>query len=329
MGSRAGGGAGGRRSRHLAIRSARASPPVRGFTGRSRRVPRSRRPVSSESRGFAARRMENKIRSESNIFRQFRAAKPRANGRCVAGCEATRHCKAASPAHTASAPHPASLRRLRAPRAPTPAAPRRSPLLGGPGRRSFAGAPRGGASARPPTRDGGRTRRGPRASGVATAGGCGAGCGASARRAGWRRRGNEPPDGPHRAASAPAARPRPKAKAALPRGPRRGRPTARLRSRSEAEPSERDREAGSRGRKNRSRIRGESERAPRGGWDRDDDEAEAGVTPRGRGGARDRRHAVCASDPGFGNSFSGADAAVRRRSAGACAPRFLTGYYGR
>ena len=77
---------------------------------------------------------------------------------------------------------------------------------------------------------------------------------------------------------------------------------------------------------NRSRIRGESERAPRGGWDRDDDEAEAGVTPRGRGGARDRRHAVCASDPGFGNSFPGADAAVRRRSAGACAPRFLTGY---
>ena len=38
-------------------------------------------------------------------------------------------------------------------------------------------------------------------------------------------------------------------KAALPRGPRRGRPTARLRSRSEAEPSERDCEAGSRGRK--------------------------------------------------------------------------------
>ena len=109
-------------------------------------------------------------------------------------------------------------------------------------------------------------------------------------------------------------------KAALPRGPRRGRPTARLRSRSEAEPSERDREAGSRGRKNRSRIRGESERAPRGGWDRDDDEAEAGVAPRGRGGARDRRHAVCASDPGFGNSFSRADTAVRRRSAGACAP---------
>ena len=116
-------------------------------------------------------------------------------------------------------------------------------------RRSFAGVPRGDAPARPPTRDGGRTRRGPRASGVATAGGCEAGCGASARRAGWRRRGNEPPDGPHRAASVPAARPRPKAKAALPRGPRRGRPTARLRSRSEAEPSERDREAGSRGRK--------------------------------------------------------------------------------
>ena len=192
---------------------------------------------------------ENQLRSEFNVCRPFRAAKPRANGRCVAGCEATRHCKAASPAHTASAPHPASLRRLRAPRAPTPAAPRRSPLLGGPGRRSFAGAPRGGASARPPTRDGGRTRRGPRASGVATAGGCGAGCGASARRAGQRRRGNEPPDGPLRAAFAPAARPRPKAKAALPRGPRRGRPTARLRSRSEAEPSERDREAGSRGRK--------------------------------------------------------------------------------
>ena len=75
----------------------------------------------------------------------------------------------------------------------------------GSARRSFAGAPRGGAPARPPTRDGGRTRRGPRASGVATAGGCAAGCGASARRAGQRRRGNEPPDGPHRAASAPAA----------------------------------------------------------------------------------------------------------------------------
>ena len=195
---------------------------------------------------------ENQLRSEFNVCRPFRAAKPRANGRCVAGCEATRHCKAASPAHTATAPHPASLRRLRAPRAPTPATPRRSPLPGGPGRQRTAlvrRRSRGGASARPPTRDGGRTRRGPRASGVATAGGCGAGCGASARRAGQRRRGNEPPDGPHRAASAPAARPRPKAKAALPRGPRRGRPTARLRSRSEAEPSERDREAGSRGRK--------------------------------------------------------------------------------
>ena len=84
---------------------------------------------------------ENQLRSEFNVCRPFRAAKPRANGRCVAGCEATRHCKAASPAHTATAPHPASLRRLRAPRAPTPATPRRSPLLGGPGRRSFAGAP--------------------------------------------------------------------------------------------------------------------------------------------------------------------------------------------
>ena len=39
----------------LAIPSARASPPVRGFTGRSRRVPRPRRPVSSVSRGSAAR----------------------------------------------------------------------------------------------------------------------------------------------------------------------------------------------------------------------------------------------------------------------------------
>ena len=107
----------------------------------------------------------------------------RARTRAVAGRPGASFRRRLTPAHTASAPHPASRRRPRAPRAPTPAAPRRSPLLGGPGRRSFAGAPRGGTPARPPTRDGGRTRRGPRASGVATAGGCGAGCGASGRAA--------------------------------------------------------------------------------------------------------------------------------------------------
>ncbi len=107
----------------------------------------------------------------------------------------------------------------------------------GSGRRVVACSRRGGAPTGPPRRDGGRRRRGPRASGAATAGRCEAGCGASARRAGQRRRGNEPPDGPHRAASAPAARSRPQAEAALPRGPSRSRPTARLRSRSGAEPS--------------------------------------------------------------------------------------------
>ena len=54
---------------------------------------------------------------------------------------------------------------------------------------------------------------------------------------------------------------RPRAEAAMPRGPLRRRPTARLRSRSGAEPSERDCEARPRGRKNRSRSRG----AQRGG----------------------------------------------------------------
>ena len=33
-------------------------------------------------------------------------------------------------------------------------------------------------------------------------------------------------------------------------------------------------------------------RAPCAGWDRDDDEADAGVNPRGRGGARGRPHAA-------------------------------------
>ena len=54
---------------------------------------------------------------------------------------------------------------------------------------------------------------------------------------------------------------------------------------------------------------GDSERAPRAGWDRDADEADAGVNPRGRGGARDRPHAVCASGPTIGNCVSGAGAA--------------------
>ena len=49
---------------------------------------------------------------------------------------------------------------------------------------------------------------------------------------------------------------------------------------------------------------GNSERAPCAGWDRDADEADAGVTSRGRGDARDRPHAACASGPAIGDRFS-------------------------
>ena len=120
----------------VASRSAPRVHPLRFADSRGGRAPSPPRIVRISRLSRSAN--ENQLRSESNVCRPFRAAKPRANGRCMAGCEATRHCKAASPAHTAPAPHPASPRRLRAPRAPTPAAPRRLPLLGGPGRQRTA-----------------------------------------------------------------------------------------------------------------------------------------------------------------------------------------------
>ena len=126
------------------------------------------------------------------------------------------------------------------------------------------------------------------ASGEARAGGCGAGCGASARRAGQRRRGNEPPDGPHRAASAPAARSRPKAKAALPRGPSRSRPTPRLRSRSGAEPCFPRPRSGIGKRPTVRDCGGHSEKTARAGWDRETTRAKAGVHPPSERRPRDR-----------------------------------------
>ena len=129
---------GGLRSRRLAIRSAGASLRLadsRGGHGafapwppRIVRISRLCRSANGKSTMVGIQ-----------CCRHFRAAKPRADGRRVAGCEAARHCKASGgPAPIASAPHPASLRRLRAPRAPTPASPCRSPLVGGPGRQRTA-----------------------------------------------------------------------------------------------------------------------------------------------------------------------------------------------
>jgi hypothetical protein len=104
--------------------------------------------------------------------RSVRAGSPCAAGaaRGVAARPGGSFRRRLTPGHTAVARHPASRRRARTPSSPTPAAPRPAPRARGSGRRSFSYTSRGGAPAEPPTRDGGRGRRRPRASGVARAG---------------------------------------------------------------------------------------------------------------------------------------------------------------